>query len=139
VSDDRLVAMLEIMSPGNKDSTRAFKDFLNKAFFLLEERIHLLIIDPFPPGKRDPQGIHAAIWDEADESAFQLPPGKPLTLVSYECDLTTRAYVETVGVGDPLPDMPLFLEPEENLMVPLEATYSAAFAVMPQRWRKVIE
>jgi hypothetical protein len=139
VSDDRLIAMIEIVSPGNKDSTRAFRNFMEKACFLLEQRIHLLLIDPFPPGKRDPQGIHAAIWDEVEEDAFTLPPGKPLTLVAYECELTTRAYVETIGIGDVLPDMPLFLEPDECVMVPLEATYQAAFAVMPRRWRRELE
>jgi hypothetical protein len=68
-----------------------------------------------------------------------LPPNKPLTLVAYECDLTTRAYIEPVAVGDPLPDMPLFLEPHGHVLVPLEAAYQAAFAGMPRRWREVLE
>jgi hypothetical protein len=56
-----------------------------------------------------------------------------LTLVSYECDLITRAYIEPVAVDDPLPDMALFLEPNGCVKVPLEATYNTAFAVMPSR------
>jgi hypothetical protein len=62
-----------------------------------------------------------------------------LTLVAYECGLTTRAYIELLAVGKALPDMPLFLEPNGCIMVPLEATYEAAFAVMPRRWRTVLE
>jgi hypothetical protein len=61
-----------------------------------------------------------------------------LTLVAYECDLITRAYIEPVAVGQPLPDMPLFLQPNGCVMVPLEATYMAAFAVMPRRWQSVL-
>jgi hypothetical protein len=34
---------------------------------LLDHRIHMLIVDPFPPGPRDPNGVHAAIWQEMHE------------------------------------------------------------------------
>src|SRR5262245_51262584 len=64
VSGDRIVAMLEIVSPGNKANRHAFRRFVRKAWELLEYRIHLLIVDPFPPGPRDPNGVHAAIWKE---------------------------------------------------------------------------
>ncbi len=44
------------------------------------------------------------------------------------------------GFGpDVLIDMPLFLEPEKAVDVPLEATYNAAFAEVPRRWRRVLE
>lgn len=131
--------MVEIVSPGNKASRHALRSFVAKACELLEHRIHLLIVDPFPPSPRDPNGVHAAIWEEVEDDAFSLPADKPLTLVAYECDLTTRAYIEPVAVGDVLPDMPLFLEPNAHVKVPLEATYQTAFAVMPRRWRRVLE
>jgi hypothetical protein len=69
----------------------------------------------------------------------ELPPDNPLTLVSYECDLRTRGYLEPLAVGDPLPDMPLFLEPEVFVDVPLEKTYLGAWEAVPVRWRRVIE
>jgi len=139
VSGDRIVAMVEIVSPGNKSTKHAFQAFVQKACELLENRIHLLIIDPLPPGPRDRNGVHAAIWGEVDEELFQLPVDKPLTLVAYECDLTTRAYIETAAVGDQLPDLPLYLAPHFNVPVPSETTYQTAFAVMPKRWREVLE
>lgn len=138
VSGDRIVAILEIVSPGNKANRQAFRAFVDKACELLEYRIHLLIVDPLPPGPRDPHGVHAAIWEQVQEDSFQLPADQPLTLVAYETDLTTRAYIETIAVGQVLPDMPLFLEPNGCIMVPLEVTYEAAFAAMPQRWRTVL-
>ncbi len=139
ISGDRLVAMIEVVSPGNKASRHAFRAFVNKACELLEHRIHLLLLDPFPPGPRDPNGIHAAIWEEVEDESFLLPEDKPLTLVAYECDLTTRAYIEPVAVGDVLPDMALFLVPKGCVPVPLESTYQTAYAVMPRRWRQVVE
>lgn len=139
VSGDRIVAMIEIVSPGNKSSRHGIRAFVDKACELLEARVHLLIVDPFPPGPRDENGVHAAIWDEVQDEPFRLPDDKPLTLVAYECGLTTRAYIEPVAVGDALPDMPLFLEPGGCVRVPLEATYQTAFDVLPVRWRSVLE
>jgi hypothetical protein len=139
VSGDRIVAMLEIVSPGNKASRHGFQAFVAKACELLEHRIHLLILDPFPPGPRDPNGLHAAIWEEVRDQPFVLPANKPLTLAAYECDLTTRAYIEPIAVGDPLPDMPLFVEPGCHVAVPLEKTYHLAFSALPRRWRTVLE
>jgi hypothetical protein len=139
VSGDRIVAIVEIVSPGNKVSRPAFDAFVDKVCELLEYRIHLLIVDPFPPGPRDPQGVHAAVWQNVEADEFALPPDRPLTLVAYECDFMTRAYIEPIAVGDPLPEMPLFLEPNGCIKVPLEATYETAFAVLPHRWRRVLE
>jgi hypothetical protein len=139
VSKDRIVAMVEIVSPGNKASKHAFRTFVDKVCELLEYRIHLLIVDPFPPGSRDPQGVHAAIWEEVKGDSFELPSDKPLTLVAYECELITRAFVETISVGDVLPDMALFLQPNACVRVPLESTYQTAFALLPRRWRTVLE
>lgn len=138
VSGDRVVAMIEIVSPGNKNNQRAFQAFVDKARELLSFHVHLLIIDPIPPGRRDPNGIHAEIWSAVEDDSFLLPPERPLTLAAYRSGNMTEAFVETVGVGDPLPDMPLFLSPELHVMVPLEATYQSAWATVPARWRKVV-
>ena len=139
VSGDHLVAVLEIISPGNKSGKHAFKALIDKACELLEHKINLLFVDLFPPTKRDPNGIHASIWDAITEEAFTVPPDKPLTLAAYMSDLTVKAYVNTVAVGDPLPDMPLYLEPHGYVLVPLESTYQAAWQAVPRRWRSVLE
>jgi hypothetical protein len=139
VSGDRVVAMVEVVSPGNKASRNALRSFVEKAAGLLDRRVHLLILDLHPPGKRDPNGIHGAIWEEVAGAEFEAPAGKPLTLVAYEAGPSVAAYVEPLAVGDPLLGMPLFLEPGRYTHVPLEATYQAAFAAVPRRWRDVLE
>jgi hypothetical protein len=35
--------------------------------------------------------------------------------------------------------MPLFLKPDWYVLVPLDATYRAAFDAVPHRWREVLE
>jgi hypothetical protein len=139
VSGDRIVAMVEVVSPGNKSSRHSLQSFVDKTVELLDKQIHLLILDLHPPGRRDPQGIHATIWEEMTDQQYALPPGKPLTLAAYEAGLSLRAYVQATAVGDSLTDMPLFLKPGAHVSLSLEATYQAAFAAVPRRWRSVLE
>ena len=136
ISDDQVVALIEIVSPGNKASRHALRAFVEKSLEFLEAGIHLLVLDLFPPGPRDPQGIHAAIWSEIIDDGFRLPPDKPLTLASYSAGYVKRAFIEPVAVADVLPDMPLFLEAERYVLAPLEATYHTAFDAVPKRWRE---
>ena len=138
-SDDRVVAIVEIVSPGNKASRHGLRSFVEKAVAFLEAGVHLLIIDLFAPGPRDPQGIHAAIWSEIVADDFRLPADKPLTLVAYSAGEVKTAYIEPVAVGDVLPEMPLFLEPDVYVPLPLEATYQTAWGGVPGRWRRVLE
>lgn len=126
-----VVAAVEIVSPGNKGSRSALRAFVQKSADLLRQGVHLLVLDLFPPGPRDPQGIHKAIWDEFVEEELTLPADKPLTLAAYDAGPPRAAHVEFVGVGDPLPSMPLFLEPSRCVLTPLESSYSAAWEVFP--------
>ena len=112
---------------------------MEKSSELIRQGVHLLVIDLFPPGKRDPQGIHKALWDQFEEEDLELPADKPLTLASYDAGPDYVAYVEFVGVGDELPDMPLFLKPEIYVTVPLEATYQAAWSVFPAPLKGLLE
>ena len=129
--DGSVVAVIEIVSPGNKDSKHAVRSFARKAVEFLFADIHLLIVDLFPPSKRDPQGVHKLIWDRIRDEPFELPPDKPLTLAAYSAGATITAYIEPVAVGDPLPDMPIFLAPDRYVPCPLETTYQASWDVFP--------
>jgi hypothetical protein len=125
-----VVSVIEIVSPGNKGSRADFRAFIESAE-LIRQKVHLLVIDLFPPGKRDPQGIHKALWDEFLEEDLELPPDKPLTFASYDAGPPQVAYVELTSVGETLPQMPLFLRPEVYVFAPLEETYEGAWKVFP--------
>lgn len=140
-----IVCVLEIVSPGNKSGRAALRAFVEKAVEFLRQGIHILVIDILPPTPRDPQGMHKAIWDELEgEEPFELPPGKPLTLGAYVAGdlftgVETTAYVEPIGFGDILPDMPAYLERSGYVPVPLEATYQAAWTTCPTDLRELVE
>ncbi len=134
-----VVAIIELVSPGNKSSVAEFRAFVTKAADFIQARISLLVIDLFPPTKRDPHGIHKAIWDEFDEEAFSFPRGKMRTLASYDAGPPRVAYVENVGIGDPLPEMPIFLRPGIYVNAPLEETYQSAWNVFPKPLKGLLE
>lgn len=139
-SGDRLVAYIELLSSGNKSNQRMLDRFLDKACSVIEQGVHLLIVDPYPPGKLDPQGIHAAIWNEIDPSCpFAFPDERHLTAVAYHALRPPVAYVEPFAVGLPLPLMPLFLDGNRYVNLPLEPTYTAALSAIPKHYRKRLE
>ena len=135
----KVLAVIEIVSPGNKHSAHAIRSFVEKTAGLLFDGINLLVIDPLPPGPRDPQGIHALIWSEITEHSFELPSDRPLTVVSYQTEPIKTAYVEPIAVGMALPTMPLFLEDEFYVDLPLELAYQETWNALPQPLRQLVE
>jgi hypothetical protein len=135
----KVVAIVEIVSPGNKDSRNALRTFVEKAADILNQGVNLLVVDLFPPTRRDPQGIHKAIWDEFGDAPFEVPPGQPLTVASYIGGDLPTAYVDSVGIGDPLPSLPIFLSETRYILAPLEATYLQTWAAFPAMLKEIID
>ena len=134
----RVVAVVEIVSPGNKSSVHAVRTFVEKARELLMDGINLLVVDLFPPTVRDPQGIHKEIWDQISEEPFALPSDKPLTIAAYSAGEPKQAYVEPICVGDPLPPLPIFLSESTYIPAPLEASYQTTWDKCPQPVRELV-
>jgi hypothetical protein len=57
-----LRTLIEIVSPGNKDSKHAIRAFVAKTTAFISNGINLLVIDLFPPTPRDPLGIRYAFF-----------------------------------------------------------------------------
>ena len=137
-SGDETVAVIELVSPGNKAGRDAFRAFVMKAADLVRQGVHLLVVDLFPPTRRDPNGMHAAIWKELTGKRFVPPEGMARTAVSYRALVPATAYIEPMAVGEEVPDMPLFISPARHISVPLAATYQSAWQVFPPPWRALL-
>lgn len=138
-SGDRIVALIELVSPGNKSNDGSFMAFVDKAVASLQTGYHLLIVDLFPTTPRDPSGIHGEIFKSFGVESVPFDPSEPLTLAADSSGASIRTYVEPTAVGHELIDMPLFLTPERYVNVPLEQTYTSAYRGVPQRWKAVLE
>src|SRR4029077_4031113 len=100
-----------IVSPANKDRRRSVQEFVGKVLGALNARVHVTVIDVFPPNRVAPRGLHGALWSGFAKPLPQMPEGKPLTFASYIATDPVEAYVTPLAVGDTVPDVPLFLTP----------------------------
>ena len=139
VDGDRVVAVVEVVSAGNKSSRRALRKFVRKTGRLLDRRVHLLVIDLQPPTPRDPFGIHPVIWAELADTSYSPALDRRRTIAAYSAGPPPEAFVGPVGVGELLPTAPLFLTGDRYIDVPLEEVYMEAWSGVPIRWRRVIE
>ncbi|MGL4555139.1 MAG: DUF4058 family protein [Gemmataceae bacterium] len=130
-SGHRLVAVIEVVSPGNKSGDDAMSGFRDKALLLLQRGIHLMILDLFPPGLSDPDGVSGLLAETCGAEPLPLPPGRDRLMASYRAGRPVRAFIEPVGVGAALPELPLYLHGDQLVRVPLEQAYGRAFEVMP--------
>lgn len=137
-SNHRVIAVVEIVSPGNKNNRHGVRSFVAKAVELLQGGIHLVLVDLFPSGPRDPEGIHRLIWDEFSDTEFVLPADRRLTLAAYIGGAEPEAFVQPTAVGLSLAEMPLFLTADVYVPIPLEQTYQAAWADVPSFWKDVL-
>jgi len=138
-SDDCIVAMIEVLSRGNKSNRHAIRSFIDKSIAALNGGVHLLLVDVHPPGPRDPNGIHGALLNEIGTEEYVLGADRPLTSAAYVsgADLVD-ALVNHFAIGQPIPEMPLFLTTENYIRVPLEAAYIAAWEDVPPQYQQIL-
>ena len=134
------MAVIEVVSPGNKASRPALRRVAEKSAGLIDRGLNLLVIDLLPPGGLDPAGIHPVIRAEFTAAVAYTPPaGEPLTVAAYQASADPTAYVEPCAVGSPVPTAPLFLDGPAHVLVPLDETHQAAWQMMPGAFRAAVE
>ena len=135
----KVVAIIEIVSPGNKDSRHAIRSFVEKAADILNQGVNLLVVDLFPPTPRDPQGIHKAIWDEFADEPFDSARQAADRRVVPRRRPARRPTWSRSGSATRCPSLPIFLSETRYIPAPLEATYQEAWAVFPAMLKELIE
>ena len=139
--NDRVVAVIEIVSMANKASRPECEKFVTKSLSLFGKGIHLVFIDIQPTTPVATGGLHAKICEAYGEPPPEPPADRPLLAASYQVleNARVRAHVVPLKVGDRLPEMPVFLLPHRFVRLPLEATYEEAFRSLPRKFREVLE
>lgn len=133
VGTDRLVALLELASPSNKDRAASVSAYVEKAKAALDAGVHLVHLDMLPPTPHAPANLSAAIWDAVNGADYPFALAKPFAADGFMADRVIELYANPLALGDEWPDVPLFLDTETYIDLPLAATYAQAFAgVAPQ-------
>jgi hypothetical protein len=124
-----LVAVVELVSPGNKDRPENRRAFLDKCAAYLREGVSVIVVDIVTSRRHN---FHAALMElfNGGETAMRAITSD-LYAVAYRPHLVGQrtqleVWPETLSLGAPLPTMPLWLT--ESLCVPLEleAAYQTA-------------
>lgn len=137
-SGHRIVALLELVSPSNRDRRLSVQQFTAKVEEALLKEVHVVVIDLFPPNRWTPHGLPARIWRRYDRSPVTPPASQPLSLGAFVAKPKPEAYFEFRAVGEELPPFPLFLTSKHYVNLPLADTYAAAFAGSPPYLRELL-
>lgn len=115
----RLVAAVEIVSPGNKDRPESREAFVSKRHALLQQDVCVVIVDLVTDRQAN---LYA---DLADRLGADPPAVAQASIYAVSCrGLKTRGrwrveeWEHELAVGSPLPTLPLWLT--DRLQVPLE-------------------
>lgn len=128
--EGRLVSVIELISPRNKDRPTAREQYATRYLNYLRGGIHLLLVDVH----RRPLDFSFA-RTIADALGQAIPTSAAPSAVSYRVGAAAAGggrmlavWQQPLVVGGPLPTMPLALNLDEAVMIDLEATYSRAAA-----------
>ena len=125
----QLRAAIEIVSPANKDRPNARRVFAIKCANYLRQGISLIVIDIVTERRAN---LHAELVQILDlSSVFAWQSQTSLYALAYRPFLRAGEHIleiwpETLSVGAPMPELPLWLEADYCLPVQLEEAYVTA-------------
>jgi hypothetical protein len=126
----RLVAAVELVSPGNKDRPSVRHDFLVKCASYLQERVSIVVIDVVTERRAN---LHRELMESLDlpEDLIEAV-NSPLYAVSYRLRLREdkrhqlELWPHELTVGAALPTVPLWIAEDRAVPLELETSYRAA-------------
>jgi hypothetical protein len=124
----KLVAAIELISPGNKDDAEARRTFATKCASYLHNSVAVIVIDTVTERSAN---LHDEIMPLVTSDTVAEMGRGALYAVSYRPILANgEAAVELwkyrFGIGDAIPTLPLWLNAVLAVPVELEATYTTA-------------
>jgi hypothetical protein len=125
--DARLVAVVEVVSPRNKDRPEARRAFAAKCTAYLQRGLGVVVVDIVTTRQAN---LHNELVTLLMlEEGFRMDAGTPLAALAYrptsaEGQDRVDVWAIPLQVGDSLPVLPLALRGAASVALDLEATYS---------------
>ena len=126
--DRELVAAIEIASPGNQDRPQHRQSFVAKCATLLQQKVCVSIVDLVTTMNFNLYCDLLELFEEKD-AAFAPPPSTyAVTCRSHKLPVHSRfeTWAYPLVVGQPLPILPVWLDPDLAVALDLESSYQAA-------------
>lgn len=130
----RLVAAIEIVSPSNKDRPEAREAFVGKVAALLRKDVCVSIVDLVSIRQANLYTELLKLLGRSDPQIGSPPP--PMYAVSLRSRERPKrpslvdAWFYPMTLGQPLPTLPIWLNPELRVMLPLETSYEETCRVL---------
>jgi hypothetical protein len=129
----RLVAAVEIVSPGNKDRPENRRAFVTKCAALLQQRVSVAIVDLVTTRQFNLYADLLEWTGQTDPAPAPKPPG----LYAAACRWTRpdeawhfQTWTHTLVLGEPLPTLPLWLADDFAVPLELEASYEETCRIL---------
>jgi hypothetical protein len=129
----RLVAAVEIVSPANKDRPEHRQVFAAKCAGLLQQRVSVVIVDLVTTRTSNLYGELLDLIGHTDPGLHPEPP----PLYTASCRLTNRGdewlletWAQSLGLGRPLPTVPLWLAGDLAVPLELEESYEQSCTIL---------
>jgi hypothetical protein len=121
-----LVGAVELVSPSNKDRTDNQDAFLAKCETYLHQAVGLLVVDIVTNRLTN---LHDALLERFDGPHSAAKINKPCYAAAYrplsvDGQTTMEIWTSSLDLGEPLPDMPLWLRGGPCMKVQLDASYT---------------
>lgn len=125
----KLVAAIELISPGNKDRPTERRAFAVKCASYLHEGISVIIVDIVTSRRANLHNELMELMEAGD--LLMLPAEQNLYAVAYQPlrrgkQDEIQTWKRTLALGQPLPTLPLYLRADLAVPVDFEATYVEA-------------
>jgi hypothetical protein len=125
----KLVAAIELISPGNKDRPAERRGFATKCASYLYQGVSLIIIDIVTHRRANLHNEMLRVMEAAED--LHLPADVSLYAAAYrplrrDGHDEIRTWHSRLALGQPLPALPLSLRADLNIPVDFEATYTEA-------------
>ena len=133
--DRSAVSVIEFASHAHKRSRSRIRAILRRSAEAVDEGLHVSVVDVHAPQSFDPKGMVDATWEELTGRTTELN-GRSCGVVRSWGGLSL--YAEPMAVGRPVPDLPLFLDGDAIVTLPLANAYAAALEVLPADERAVV-
>lgn len=130
----KLVAVIEIVSPSNKDRPETRELFVGKMAALLQQDVCVSLVDLVTIRRANLYADLLTLYGRIDPQLAPTPPHLYAVTVRARRPPSGRvrldAWFYPMAIGEPLPTLPIWLTPDLRVMLPLESSYQETCAIL---------
>jgi hypothetical protein len=130
----QLVAVLEIVSPSNKDRPEAREVFVGKVASLLQQGVSVSLVDPVSVRQANLYSELLTLLGGSDPALAPTPPSLYAVTLRSRKPPNRRTLLDAwfypMTIGQPLPTLPIWLSTDLRVMLSLETSYQETCRIL---------